>query len=105
SNGPGGGKGGGGVGGGRGVQAGGKPGVVRWEHGGGHGPGRRTRGGGPGHRRLHGHGRLKGAAPPAPGRAAPFVAVLWRQFAGGCSKMDMVPVKISSLMRKTIAVT
>ena len=56
------------------------------------------------YRRLHGHRYLKGAT-ACTGRAAPLVAVFGRQFAGGRSVMAMVPVKISSLMMKTIAVT
>jgi hypothetical protein len=45
-----------------------------------------------------GTARLPRAGRPSYGR-------LWRQSAGGCSVMAMVPVKISSLTMKAIAVT
>ena len=45
---------------------------------------RRSRGpggGGPDHRRLHGHRRAERGGPPAAGRAAPSAVVIWRQSA------------------------
>ena len=67
-------------------------------------PGRRPRGGGPGHHRPTRARAPERGGPPAPAGPPLFAAVFWRQFAGGRTVMAMVPVKISSLMRKTIAV-
>jgi hypothetical protein len=47
---------------------------------------------------VGGVARLSRAGGPSYGRR-------WRQSAGGCSVMAMVPVKISSLTMKAIAVT